>query len=734
MGYLEDRFKPFGFAESFFTPTINKKPCVLFSSDEKDNIQIHYHLLNGAPWTYKEKIGERSKRYIRTRLKTPYLAVKYLSPKGAGLLPFFPPKVIEAYLSKSKIKSLYLIEGEIKAAVCDYYGLFCVGLGSIHGFYAPADQNRPHYKELAPEIQDLIEVCQIEKIVYLTDADTLALEYDPDKDVYKRATSFYSAVNNFRNATKRLVYNEESSLKAFYFAHIKDIHLNKAKGIDDLLLFQMDRTQEIIDAMLAVQINTQWFDFCDLLDHQQSDLKKYFGCTNEKEFYEVYGDYLGSREFVFRSVKYYYDGKELVKIKDARLDDYLRIGVNYYKKTMKTRLVEGMTVKMGVLTPWAKGEISTDFGPKALNYIKKFDDFVNFPNWLDFTQVVENNFNICRPLPYTPKIGKIDTFVKFIQHIAGSEDFISVHNGAVKENPVIASNGTMLLDYLSLMIQQPTMPLPVLCLISKNQETGKTTLAQMIALMFEGNSVIMQTKDFTNDFNSLWASKFFLCVDEGRFDDKKAAKEQLKYLSISSEVGLNTKNKAQMMIDNFSKIMICSNDENGFILLEPDDLRFWLLKVQKVEKRDPNLKAELFREIPAIFYYLANRDIFHLKITRQWFADECVQNELFWHTLKVGKAHWKIEIDYCINHIFENIQKDVIKMTVNDILLAVTVFRGKSDLTPVSVRRYLKDDLLLEPQEICKYDTYIIQAKGFAVEPVFSYTGKPYILKRENFK
>ena len=87
---------------------------------------------------------------------------------------------IEKYRVKEKINTLFVIEGELKSLAASINGIDAIGLGSIHGFYAPADNNRPYFKEFAPEIIQLIKECKVESIVYVTDADTLSLSYDYD--------------------------------------------------------------------------------------------------------------------------------------------------------------------------------------------------------------------------------------------------------------------------------------------------------------------------------------------------------------------------------------------------------------------------------------------------------------------------------------------------------------------------------------------------------------------------
>ena len=741
MTYLEKRLSEIGEVDAlvnFKCNDFNTGKLVtrtLFSSDDNDNLIIHYHGLHGSPWPYKPT-ERTSKYYDRVRVKKPKNGAKYLSPKGVGLLPFFPPNTIEKYRVKEKINTLFVIEGELKSLAASINGIDAIGLGSIHGFYAPADNNRPYFKEFAPEIIQLIKECKVESIVYVTDADTLSLSYDYDKDLSKRAISFCSAAINFRSIVKRIIYDGNTDLVNFFYSHINKEFNPRSKGVDDLFNNQPKEKKEIVNDLLSLCLSKKYFTTFDLKVTQDSHLRSYFGVDSETNFYEVYKDCIGNREFIYRRIKYYFDGEYLKTLKDYRLDDYVRVGFNYYKIFLKTRFVEGLMVKTNVIVPWSKSEIVTDLGKNACSKIRKYNDFINVPNWLNYSSVIDNCYNICLPLPYTPRKGLFDNTIKFLQHIANDDEFIKIVDGKVIESPILGCNGTMILDYLSIMFQNPTHLLPIPCLLSKEQSTGKTTLAQLIYNMFQGNSIILQTNDFLSNFNSHWVGKMFICVDEGHFEDKRRAKEQIKQVTTSDTVTLNTKGVAQKEVQSYSKLMICSNDEDSFIKLEKTDTRFWLMKIKSIENKDPGFKAKIFKEISMFADFLIKREIFHPRESRLWFADKYIQNEMFQKFVETSKAHWQIEIDQAISYIFENTEETEVFLAPLDILDIVKQMNTKSNMKKLNITNYLKRDLGMKNDNrgnVQSYKSWKVNAyESYSVEHEMK-KGRPYLFKKEDF-
>jgi phage/plasmid-associated DNA primase len=70
------------------------------------------------------------------------------------------------------------------------------------------------------------------------------------------------------------------------------------------------------------------------------------------------------------------------------------------------------------------------------------------------------------------------------------------------------------LDYLSILWKKPTQHLPVLCLVSNERNTGKTTFLNWLRMLFENNVGVIKKEDFKSRFNDAWVNKLIIAVDE----------------------------------------------------------------------------------------------------------------------------------------------------------------------------------------------------------------------------
>lgn len=313
MAYLLDRLEQLKITEEQNTIEVirvegeeHRTITNYFSSDEHDNIRILYPRLDGHVYTFDSGTKNNpDKWFYRTRLKNPKnQSEKYTQPAKSGTRPFFPKNIIAKYLNKTEIHTLTITEGEFKAFKADIHGFDIVGVPSIHAFYG-------ENKELHPDIIDLIETCNVKNLIFLTDADTLSVNWEPKKDLAKRATSFYSAVRNFAEASQKI-----EILKQITFAHIHSKYEDNAKGLDDLLVSLEGKEEEILKD-LTFKIKRH-FNFIDLTNFKKKELINYFGIgKNVDEFYKTYKKYIGEENFTFRDVEYQFNGKKVVVVEQT---------------------------------------------------------------------------------------------------------------------------------------------------------------------------------------------------------------------------------------------------------------------------------------------------------------------------------------------------------------------------------------------------------------------------------
>src|SRR5699024_1902343 len=130
------------------------------------------------------------------------------------------------------------------------------------------------------------------------------------------------------------------------------------------------------------------------------------------------------------------------------------------------------------------------------------------------------------------------------------------------------------LDYLTILWQKPLQILPILCLVSEDRNTGKTTFLNWLKLVFEDNMTINKNEDFRSNFNSDWSEKLIVAVDEVLLDRKEDS-ERIKNLSTATYYKTEAKNKDKVESIFFGKFILCTNNEHNFIMIDEKEIRYW---------------------------------------------------------------------------------------------------------------------------------------------------------------
>ena len=86
------------------------------------------------------------------------------------------------------------------------------------------------------------------------------------------------------------------------------------------------------------------------------------------------------------------------------------------------------------------------------------------------------------------------------------------------------------MDYMQLLYLQPTQKLPIVLLVSEERNTGKSTFLNFLKAVFENNVTFNTNEDFRSQFNSDWAGKLLIVVDEVLLNRREDS-ERLKNLS-----------------------------------------------------------------------------------------------------------------------------------------------------------------------------------------------------------
>ena len=272
---------------------------------------------------------------------------------------------------------------------------------------------------------------------------------------------------------------------------------------------------------------------------------------------------------------------------------YIRIGTDYFKRIKK---IDRYEVNRTTIKKWKRQELIDDYGRDFLAVIEKFDDFTISPNNKKYKRIVNNCYNLYhafdhKPMPLKDYTGEEQWkwTKQLIEHIFGSseEEF---------------ERGTR---YLKILYDYPTQVLPILVLISAERQTGKSTFINYMSLLFGANTVIINPQDIGSTFNSTFAEKNIIMIEESHFDSRQSL-EKIKNLATQKEISVNSKHVTQYSIPFFGKIIITSNDEHKFSKIDEEEIRYWVIKVPslKDKTKNHNIVMNLRDEIPAFLCYL----------------------------------------------------------------------------------------------------------------------------------
>ncbi len=103
-------------------------------------------------------------------------------------------------------------------------------------------------------------------------------------------------------------------------------------------------------------------------------------------------------------------------------------------------------------------------------------------------------------------------------------------------------------------------------------------------------------------------------LDAGFLDiEKKAEKEKLKQIATADEAYLENKGMNLKRFPYQGKLIICSNDADKVMQMDTEDRRWFVVRVPKLKKKNPNLENLIQEEVPAWLHFLKNGKIVHPK-------------------------------------------------------------------------------------------------------------------------
>lgn len=385
---------------------------------------------------------------------------------------------------------------------------------------------------------------------------------------------------------------------------------------------------------------------------------------------------------------------------------YIRVGTDYYKTIIKQNRYGGKSL---LLKHWKKDEIKQDHTAQFLNHIYKYDDFDIIPDNLNFLPSKNNCYNLYCKFTHDPVMEMVgDDDIRYslnlMQHIFGEQLELG-------------------LKYMKLLYEFPKQILPILALVSTERGTGKTTFLNWINMIFGENTVLISPDDVARGFNSIYATKNIIMIDETVIE-KNTTVERLKSIATAKSISVSQKFVSEYSIPFFGKVILCTNKENDFMKIEEEEVRFWIRKVNPIMSLNTNIEKYLFDEIPKFLKYLLQLPEIDFTKSRMVFTRQEIATDSLERVKTESKSGLYKDLEIMISDHFDNNNIENFEATAKDV--KEKWFHHNNQYSISYIRKVLKEEMKLKSEKLKKYYPFGIRiANG-------DKAGTPFVFERKS--
>ena len=396
-----------------------------------------------------------------------------------------------------------------------------------------------------------------------------------------------------------------------------------------------------------------------------------------------------------------------MKQENIAKEEFIRVGTTLYKLVNQPRLNGGYVKKRIV---WNNETLRQDYGKHYLATVPKYDGFCTVPEHVNYQPVVGKFLNLYEPITHQPQEGDFPSIRSLVEHIFGEQYELGM-------------------DYLQLLYLQPIQKLPILLLVSEERNTGKSTFLNFLKALFQNNVTFNTNEDFRSQFNSDWAGKLLIVVDEVLLSRREDS-ERLKNLSTTLSYKVEAKGKDRDEIAFFAKFVLCSNNEYLPVIIDVGETRYWVRRIDRLQSDDTDFLQKLKTEIPAFLYHLQHRSLSTEKKSRMWFAPSLLHTEALQRIIRSNRNRLEIEMHELILDIMDRVGSGTFSFCPDDILILLGNSHVKAER--YQVRRVLQERWKLKPaHNTLTYTTYQVDYTRECRYAPKRTTGRFYTVTRE---
>lgn len=365
---------------------------------------------------------------------------------------------------------------------------------------------------------------------------------------------------------------------------------------------------------------------------------------------------------------------------------YIRVGGDYFKIIEKVDRYGG---KNKLLKVWKKDEIKEDHTKHLIKMIYKYDDFTIIPNNKVFIPVENNCYNLYSQFPHS----------EVMEDVLSTEIPFSL--GVM--NHIFGEQIDLGLKYIKILYENPKQILPILALVSTERGTGKTTFLNWIHMIFSENAILISPADLTSHFNSIYATKNIIMVDETVIE-KSASTEKLKSIATAKSISVSQKFISEYSIPFFGKVILCTNKEHDFIRIDEEEIRFWVRKIKPVTDLNTNIENNLFDEIPKFLKFLSQLPAIDLTKSRMVFTQEEIQTSNLNKVKEESRSGLFKELEMIIDDYFNQNSFDSFLAIPKDI--KDKFFNHNNQISIAYIRKVIKEEMKLEALPMQRYNPF----------------------------
>jgi len=657
--YLKERLKEMGLTKSPQIELIdengNRKMKNIMSCNRYGDIITIQYSLDGKQ--LKNKYGKDAFQQRINPLWAGILCEKYNFTNSVNY-PLFLPQIIEKKQNKIQIPTLIATEGYLKAFLPNEIGINVISLGStthhsqnevIQEINSEADiqnlllsedeKEEIEYnetldkwvkKEIHADIASLCVNCSVDRVIVLWDGDCRNISLKDLKkgnDLNKRPNNFYqNAITIARRLNKALIRLGIEKLPKIYFATIKSNEIQgKPKGIDDLFI-EFLNNQEVTKKIkyelnnIGIIDESKYFHAIDISnvttkDKGNKELYEYLLLHNVHEFYKAHKEQITNKIFKFKNEYYQYNEvkQKVMKMEinnnkynnettqgnndnlklsfKLKPSDFIQIDNQYFKlyKDVKVPVYNYYCQK---IKPWSKEMVIQMIGRKNLIDVPFYKGtiFQPMPN-KEYKRVIDGFWNTYEPLNHQIITNHFDDITAFLKSV--------IPNKKTYE---------MFIEWLAKYVQDPTQKLPAILFVSLLQNTGKTTLLNLLKFIGQENVCYQTCKTLKGRFDEEMNGKTGIIVDEVNFEKNKTIYDIFKINILAKTIPVTKRYVIGEQAPCHQHFMMASNKIDNCIEIDAEDTRFWIIPIPELKPENyiHNLDRKMYEQIGAFVQYLQN--------------------------------------------------------------------------------------------------------------------------------